>query len=230
MKPRVEPVTSDIASLLASERAIPAESSQVRQRALRRAEAAFARDAGLRRAAHAGVEWRWLAAAALVVVAAVATAAVEARRHAARRASNAASEPTMSNRPPVAPAEIADAPASAVPSFEPAPNLDPARSTSEPAHASLSPGESSAFELALLQPARVALQRGDFAAALRAVAEHARRFPRGRLVEEREALRVFALIGAQRRGEAERVGNSFRRNFPHSMLLARMDAALGAAP
>jgi hypothetical protein len=230
VKPRLEPVTNEIASLLASERAIPAESTEVRQRALRRAEAAFAHEAGVRRAARAGVKWRWLLAAALVVVAAVATAAVEARRHAAVRASNVGSEPTLSNRPPVAPVAIPDPPSSAVPGLEPVPSLEPAQGTSEPVHASLSPAETSAFELALLQPARVALHRGDFAAALRAVADHARRFPRGKLVEEREALRVFALIGAQRRDDAERVANSFRRNFPHSMLLARMNAALGDAP
>ena len=45
-------------------------------------------------------------------------------------------------------------------------------------------------ELELLQRAQAAYTRRDFSGALALVAEHARRFPNGRLAEEREALRV----------------------------------------
>ena len=50
-------------------------------------------------------------------------------------------------------------------------------------------------ELHLLRLARAAVAREDFAAALPPIAEHARRFKDGRLAEEREALRVKALVG-----------------------------------
>ena len=60
-------------------------------------------------------------------------------------------------------------------------------------HRSLSPQESYAAELNLLQRAQSEYASHDFADALVLVTEHARRFPDGRLAEEREALRVRSL-------------------------------------
>jgi hypothetical protein len=74
-------------------------------------------------------------------------------------------------------------------------------------------------ELLLLRPARAAVARENFAAALPPIAEHARRFKDGRLAEEREALRVKALVGLGRADEARRAAASFRAHFPHSVLL-----------
>ncbi len=76
-----------------------------------------------------------------------------------------------------------------------------------------------AVQLALLQRAQAAYTRHDFAGALALLDEHARRFPRGHLAEEREALRVRSLLGAGRRQEAHQANAQFARRFPRSVLL-----------
>ena len=70
-----------------------------------------------------------------------------------------------------------------------------------------------------MRQARAAVARGDFAAALTPLAEHTRLFKNGRLVEEREALRVKALMGLGRSEEARRAAAAFRARFPRSVLL-----------
>jgi hypothetical protein len=75
-------------------------------------------------------------------------------------------------------------------------------------------------ELRVLRLAREDLTRGDFAGALAAVAEHARRFRNGSLVEEREALRVKSLAGLGRHEDARRAAAEFHARFPHSVLLS----------
>jgi len=67
----------------------------------------------------------------------------------------------------------------------------------------------------------------DFNTALSAIAEHQRLFPSGRLAEEREALRVKALLGLGRTAEAQRAGATFRSRFPKSALLGRIEEMLG---
>lgn len=79
-------------------------------------------------------------------------------------------------------------------------------------------------EVELLQRAQLAHVRRDFSGALALVAEHARRFPRGPLAEECEALRVEALIGSGRVEEARRMGAAFAVRFPRSVLLRRIEA------
>ena len=81
-------------------------------------------------------------------------------------------------------------------------------------------------ELRLLERAREALTHGNFPDAWSALTTHERRFPRGRLAEEREALEVNTLLGLGRRDDAERVAADFRKRFPHSVLLARMEDVL----
>jgi hypothetical protein len=66
--------------------------------------------------------------------------------------------------------------------------------------------------------ARAAVARGDYAAALTPIAEHARRFRDGRLAEEREALRVKTLVGLGRTEEAQRAASAFQARFPRSVL------------
>ena len=78
-------------------------------------------------------------------------------------------------------------------------------------------------ELRLLDRARQFDRRGDFRAALSSTREHQRRFSDGRLVEEREALRIRALIGLGRSREAGETAALFRRRFPHSVLLEGID-------
>jgi len=87
-----------------------------------------------------------------------------------------------------------------------------------------------AMELRILQPAQQAVARGDFGSALAAIADHRRQFPAGRLAEEREALRVKALLGLGRTAEAERAGVAFRSRFPRSALRGRMDEMLDVRP
>ena len=82
------------------------------------------------------------------------------------------------------------------------------------------------MELRVLQPAQRAVARKDFASALAAISNHQRRFPSGRLAEEREALRVKALLGLGRAAEAERAGVAFGTRFPKSALVGRIDEML----
>jgi TolA-binding protein len=82
--------------------------------------------------------------------------------------------------------------------------------------------ESYAAELRLLQRAQAAYAERDLAGALALAAEHGRRFPNGRLAEEREALRVRSLAAAGRGTDARRAVAAFARRFPHSVLLPRL--------
>jgi hypothetical protein len=78
-------------------------------------------------------------------------------------------------------------------------------------------------ELQLLRQARQDLTRGDFAGAMAAAGEHARRFRNGALVEEREALRVKSLAGLGRVDDARRAAAEFHARFPHSVLLTTFE-------
>jgi hypothetical protein len=82
--------------------------------------------------------------------------------------------------------------------------------------------ESYAAELRLLHRAQVAYAGEDFSAALLLVAEHGRRFPNGRLAEEREALRLRSLAGSGRTEDARRASAAFAARFPRSVLLPRL--------
>ncbi|MFO0602467.1 MAG: hypothetical protein U0324_04795 [Polyangiales bacterium] len=62
------------------------------------------------------------------------------------------------------------------------------------------------------------------------LARHARRFPRGRLAPEREALRVECLAARGERAAAEAARTAFHRRFPGSVLGAAVDRAAGDAP
>jgi hypothetical protein len=91
----------------------------------------------------------------------------------------------------------------------------------------VTPQESYAAELNLLQRAQVAYAGGDFSGALVLVADHARRFPNGRLAEEREALRVRSLARSGRTEEARRATATFANRFPRSVLLPRLRQIAG---
>jgi hypothetical protein len=73
----------------------------------------------------------------------------------------------------------------------------------------LSRADAARAELRLLRQARAAVAREDYAAALPPIADHVRRFRDGRLVEEREALRVKALAGLGRTDDAQRAAAAF---------------------
>jgi hypothetical protein len=81
-----------------------------------------------------------------------------------------------------------------------------------------------AAERALLSVARAALGRGDAASALAAVARHARQFPDGQLLEERESLEVRALAAHGERAAARAAAFAFERRHPDSLFLPAVRA------
>ncbi len=87
-----------------------------------------------------------------------------------------------------------------------------------------------ADERTLLDVARGAIEREDGAAALAATAEHERKYPRGVLVQEREAMAVRALALLGRMTEARARVEAFRERFPDSMLLPALESSVGTAP
>ena len=124
--------------------------------------------------------------------------------------------PSMADPPqPVAAATVVP-PAPSVPASPRHPKLSPGKATAQPAR---TPNA----ELELLRAARQDYSRGEFAGALAAVAEHARRFRNGVLVEEREALRVKSLAGLGRFEESERAAAAFHVRFPQSVLLSAFE-------
>jgi hypothetical protein len=84
-------------------------------------------------------------------------------------------------------------------------------------------------ELYVLERAQQSAAHGDYTAVLVATADHERRYPAGRLCEEREALRLRALVGLGREKEARLVAAGFRRAFPHSVFLPKLDDLLASA-
>lgn len=210
---KVPPVTPEVRAILERERVIPPLSPTVRARALAAARATLANRTVPAPPPRAPAPWiRWAAAAALTVVAGAATAAVAYHRHVQQlRASQ-----TVAPSPMLEPASTGARPAApvALPAPAPEPTTVPASEESRRTKVAV-PQE----ELRLLRLARAAVAREDFNAALRPIAEHARRFRDGRLAEEREALRVKALAGLGRTDEARRAATAFESRFPRSVLL-----------
>ncbi len=128
--------------------------------------------------------------------------------------------------PAAPPPSMQTAPSSpALPSVDrPSVRADPARA--EPAGHDVD----LAAERAIVEAARTSLSRSRGAAALEALDDHARRFPHGRLAEEREALAVQALVALGRGAEAKERAVRFRRTFPESILLPAVAAAIGSIP
>lgn len=232
----VPPLSSRAREFLELERELPSVSAARRDRALARARsAARAGEAPVVLRPSARVSrMRWVAvAAALVCTAAAASATMLAWRSRAssegRSSFAAAAGVQGAGAGPRAGFRSADLPVAD-------PSLAAAETPSEPAasrgakpaaianHAT--PREALPDELRLLAPAREALARRDFGPALAALNEHARRFREGRLVEEREALRVKALAGLGRFKEARAAAAAFRQRFPHSAVLP----AIGGSP
>lgn len=77
-------------------------------------------------------------------------------------------------------------------------------------------------EASLLQRARQ-LAASDAAGALRLLNEHKQRFAHGMLTPEREVLAIQLLRSLSRRDEAARRLRDFRRNFPDSVYLQRLE-------
>ena len=99
-----------------------------------------------------------------------------------------------------------------------------------PRGTSAQPSRSNALEVErmLLDKARRALGAGRSEDVLQAIGEHELQFPRGALVEEREALAVNALVLSHRPDEARDRADRFIRRFPASMLRPSVEAAIAA--
>ena len=82
-----------------------------------------------------------------------------------------------------------------------------------------------AEEMALLKQAKLALSRGEPKRALTLLDEHADRFPRGVLLQERQALRVVALCDAGDRTRGREAADRFSREHPKAALAERVRAA-----
>jgi len=82
-------------------------------------------------------------------------------------------------------------------------------------------------ETALLLAAQSALHAGDSTKALSLLDEHAKRFPSGALVEERQASRVQALCMAGRTAEARDVARAFLASHPGSPAAIQVRASCG---
>lgn len=212
---------TDLGAALEAGRVIQPLPDAVRSRALARARASLATAGRHRLATPARASRRFVVVAlaaslAIAVVAASAVAALGIR--AARRQ---ASTPPVSAHA-TAPREVptVSIPPEVVVPEEIAEEVPAAPKPQRSVRATIAQ-ESYAAELELLTRAQVASAGRDYTNALALVAEHARRFPNGRLAEEREALRVRSLTGAGRAEEAQRAASAFAERFPRSVLLSR---------
>jgi hypothetical protein len=227
----VDPNPPEIEALLAVEGDLQPEPSELRTRAVERARAALTRSQRTVLVVRATITSRtkiaWAVAAAVLLFAFGAIAL-----HLGYRLNDRPAPPAES---PKRPAPAVQAPRAVLlpestTEVEPALPLPPPRSPkARPAAIpkTIIDTEAYAVELKVLQPAQRAVARRDFTSALETIAEHQHRFPSGQLAEEREALRVKALLGLGRTADAQRAGTAFRERFPRSALLGRIDEMLG---
>lgn len=87
-----------------------------------------------------------------------------------------------------------------------------------------------AEERALIEVARTALARRQAQTAILELERHALSQPHGRLVEEREALWVQALVALGRLDDAKAKAAQFKAKFPKSMLLPAVEASAASSP
>jgi hypothetical protein len=87
-----------------------------------------------------------------------------------------------------------------------------------------------AAEVLVLREAHAAMRGGQAARALALLDEHARRFPKGALGEERDAARVAALCALGRVAEARAAADRFLRASPVSPHAGRVRASCGGSP
>jgi hypothetical protein len=121
---------------------------------------------------------------------------------------------------PVAESDVVEQPR------EPSPPVAPERSGSFVGEAA-KPGNEIRQEVVLLSKAQAALSRGRPQEALEALSEHATRFPRGALTEERAATRARTLCALGRNQEAEAELKRIEKLNPASAYLARARESCG---
>jgi RNA polymerase sigma-70 factor (ECF subfamily) len=85
-------------------------------------------------------------------------------------------------------------------------------------------------ETRLIAEAQRALNAGAPGRALLLIEQHRAEFPGGELASEREAARVLALCGLGRHADANATRERFAREWPDSLLFARVRAACRSTP
>jgi hypothetical protein len=130
--------------------------------------------------------------------------------------------------PPAKSAAVAPAPTDKPPETVPSalPQAPPAEKHA-PA-ASSRPADSLAEEVAILSRASAELHAGRPAAALHALEEHRRKFPRGVLAQERTSARVQALCALGRMKQAQGELAQLAQSSPNSPHVARARKACGS--
>jgi hypothetical protein len=226
------PLPPAVEALFVHERVPPAQPQVVRARLLARADAVpleFPGEPPLRVDAQPRVRWKLITAAASVALVAGVAAAFQMMR------TSVSSEPNRAESSP------ADRPAPVAPPKALEPEIGKPAALATPASAAATSGptrrasaagkpDDGLGELELLSRARSADVRGDYSHVLTILAEHQRIHPDGRLSEEREVLRVEALVGLGRASEARRVAARFRERFPRSVLAGKVDEILTSLP
>lgn len=225
MKRELSGAEPQLQRLLDQAKAVRPVPQATRARVLRRAQSGALLGSSL---ATPGVPWprsggstlSWLGGAAVVVGLAGAGVALQLRKPASVAHGPSAAQVTSAREPQPVAVLASAAPIAAVPvASQPVmPHV------SRPAPVT----DSYAAELALLRDAQAAYGSHDFGSALRLLAEHGRRFPSGRLAEEREALRVRALSSSGQSQAASIAAHAFAARFPRSVLLSRTLAAVNA--
>lgn len=229
------PLSPAVLALLAHERALVPQADTVRARALARAREALRPIEVVRYTPR--VAW-WparrllLAAMAGILLMAGGAAAYQMLRRPEPIRPVATEMGRTGHRPSFAPHSAEPRPVLA-PDVSPEPLAPTSASVAkapEPSRRAAFGGKPDAppEEVRLLVRARRSDARHDYAGVLAIAAEHERRHPTGRLAEEREALRVKALVGLKRGAEARQVAAKFRRQFPRSVLLHKIDDMLAS--
>ncbi len=213
-------LSPDVRSLLDRERPIAVLPAAARARALSRARAALAAGVATRSSPpRAPAAFRWAAAAGLACMATVAAGAAAYRLGVRARPPALAAAASSPAQFPAPHWTAGDEPFLDL-LAAPVPAPPPPRSVAGAIR----------VELRLLEQARMAVAQEDFVRAIDLLAEHARRFRTGRLVEEREALRIRSLAALGRRGEARRAAAQFEASFPRSPLLTAISQMLDPEP
>jgi hypothetical protein len=128
----------------------------------------------------------------------------------------------MKPRPVATPTESTDRADAELGPRSPEPSVSPSRKLPVP--------DPLVEEIAILSKATSALRAGNPSEGLRLLNEHQRKFPSGRLAEERRAARIQALCALGRRTEAEAELARLAHSSPRSPHLARAQRACGFTP
>lgn len=238
----------DVADLLRDVRAVPEAPAPARRRIAARLALTIGMvlpSATLAGARLGGRAWlaKTLGMASLVALVGAVTGVVSHRAYERTSAHATHASPRPRTLPPPAtplpaalPVAPIETPSETLPETPVAPSpASPALSAHAPAampDRSAAPVDDRMFheELGLLDRAMATLGRGDAAGAEAVLSQHARRFPRGRLAPEREALRVRCAVARGDRAAAEAARRRFHRRFSASVLGAEVDHAVDAMP